>query len=149
MSIEGFIASYGVYALGFLTFIAVLGLPLSQEAMFIAGVAAHAPVVEAVIACSAGNCLACLINYTIGMLLRPKVRAKLESNTHGKRVMAWMERRGTWSLLASWLPIVGDPLTYAAGIAAIPLWRFMLLVFPLRTLRYYVLGYGMHFLNAT
>ncbi|MBF0348901.1 MAG: DedA family protein [Magnetococcales bacterium] len=37
-------------------------------------------------------------------------------------------RHGAWWLLLSWLPVIGDPLTFAAGVLRIPLARFLLLV---------------------
>jgi membrane protein YqaA with SNARE-associated domain len=53
-----------------------------------------------------------------------------------------MERWGVWSLLASWLPFVGDPLTVVAGTARIRLLWFILIVFGLRIIRYGVAIYG-------
>ena len=38
-------------------------------------------------------------------------------------------RYGVWSLLLSWLPIIGDPLCLASGILKIDFTRFSLLVF--------------------
>ena len=37
-------------------------------------------------------------------------------------------RFGCWSLLLSWSPVIGDPLTLIAGVMREPLWRFLLLV---------------------
>ncbi|NGZ06550.1 MAG: DedA family protein [Magnetococcales bacterium] len=38
----------------------------------------------------------------------------------GDRFRAW----GEWSLVLSWVPVIGDPLTFAAGLLGMPLWRF-------------------------
>ena len=35
---------------------------------------------------------------------------------------------GIWSLLFAWLPIVGDPLTFAAGVLRVRFLPFVLLV---------------------
>ena len=40
----------------------------------------------------------------------------------------WCARWGHWSLLGSWLPVIGDPLALAAGVLREPLWRFVLIV---------------------
>jgi len=45
---------------------------------------------------------------------------------------------GYWSLLLSWAPIVGDPLTLVAGVMKEPLWRFLVLVAFAKTARYAV-----------
>lgn len=39
-----------------------------------------------------------------------------------------INRYGVWSLLLSWLPIIGDPLTVVAGALRVGLLRFVLLV---------------------
>lgn len=44
------------------------------------------------------------------------------------RAQRWMERFGPYTLLLSWLPVVGDPLTLMAGVFRLRLWSFVLLV---------------------
>jgi len=55
------------------------------------------------------------------------------------RAQDWYGRRGWVSLFGSWLPIIGDPLTLAAGIMREPLWRFLLVVTAAKAGRYIVL----------
>jgi membrane protein YqaA with SNARE-associated domain len=45
-----------------------------------------------------------------------------------------------WSLLFSWLPIVGDPLCLAGGLLRIHFGVFLLLVFVGKLLRYGLLA---------
>jgi len=45
-----------------------------------------------------------------------------------ERAKVIYERFGAWSLLFSWLPVVGDPLTLLAGLAGLRLWIFLPLV---------------------
>jgi len=33
-----------------------------------------------------------------------------------------------WSLLFAWVPFIGDPLTFAAGVLRVNFWLFLLLV---------------------
>ncbi|MFS9605283.1 YqaA family protein, partial [Klebsiella pneumoniae] len=49
-------------------------------------------------------------------------------------------RWGHWTLLLSWVPIIGDPLTLVAGVMREPLWRFLLLVTLAKSVRYGVLA---------
>lgn len=56
------------------------------------------------------------------------------------RAQSWYQRRGKWSLLLSWVPIIGDPLTVAAGVMREPLPIFLLLVGIAKTGRYIVLA---------
>ncbi|MGB0661970.1 MAG: DedA family protein, partial [Mangrovicoccus sp.] len=49
-------------------------------------------------------------------------------------------RYGRWSLLASWVPIIGDPLTVVAGVLREPPLSFLLLVTLAKAGRYLVLA---------
>ena len=59
-------------------------------------------------------------------------------------------RYGVWSLLLSWLPIIGDALCLAAGILNVDFTRFSVLVFTGKLVRYVVVAWltlgGMRFL---
>ena len=57
-----------------------------------------------------------------------------------QRAQNWYRRYGKWSLLLSWAPIIGDPLTVAAGIMKEPLPVFLLLVTIAKVGRYVVLA---------
>jgi membrane protein YqaA with SNARE-associated domain len=56
------------------------------------------------------------------------------------RAAGWYRRWGRWSLLLSWAPVVGDPLTLAAGVLREPFLTFLLLVAIAKTGRYLVLA---------
>lgn len=57
------------------------------------------------------------------------------------RASSWYRRYGRWSLLASWVPIIGDPLTIVAGVLREPFWNFLALVAVAKTGRYLVLAW--------
>ncbi|EHH12639.1 membrane protein-like protein [Mesorhizobium amorphae CCNWGS0123] len=50
--------------------------------------------------------------------------------------MTWYRRYGRWSLLLSWAPFVGDPLTIVAGTLREPLWSFVAIVAVAKVARY-------------
>ena len=56
------------------------------------------------------------------------------------RATGWYDKYGRWSLLLSWAPIIGDPLTVVAGIMREPLPRFLLIVGIAKTARYVVVA---------
>ena len=94
------------------------------------------------IAASLGNVSGSLINYLLGWWAEsfqnrswfPVNQASLE------RAKGWYHRYGRWSLLLSWVPIIGDPITVAAGFLREPFWSFMLLVTLAKVGRYLVLA---------
>jgi membrane protein YqaA with SNARE-associated domain len=52
------------------------------------------------------------------------------------RAEAWYHRYGKWSLLVSWAPVVGDPLTVVAGVLREPFWSLTAIVTIAKTARY-------------
>jgi membrane protein YqaA with SNARE-associated domain len=58
------------------------------------------------------------------------------------RASAWFARWGLWSLLLSWVPVIGDPLTLAAGLLRVPFGRFLMLVAIGKALRYAAVAMG-------
>ncbi len=46
---------------------------------------------------------------------------------------------GAWVLLLSWAPVIGDPLTFIAGVLRYDLKRFVLIVFIAKGVRYALL----------
>ncbi len=136
---EECILTYGLPGLLAGAFLSGTMLPVSSETLLVAGVSFGLEPWEAVLWASIGNCAACLVNYGLGALLFHRMRARLTATRVGRLSLAWMEKYGTWTLAASWLPIVGDPITIVAGLARVRLAIFIMIVFSLRILRYAVL----------
>lgn len=53
-----------------------------------------------------------------------------------RKAEGWYHRYGRWTLLCSWMPIIGDPLTLVAGTLREPLPSFLLLVVLAKLGRY-------------
>ena len=88
-----------------------------------------------------GNVLGACINWLFGRYLLhfqyrnwfPINADKIASATkHYKRF-------GVWTLLFSWLPIIGDPLTLIAGIFQTKFWLFLFLVTIGKLSRYVII----------
>lgn len=91
---------------------------------------------------SAGNILGSLVNWMIGRGVerfrdRKWFPVSPEMLT---KAQGWYHRYGRWSLLLSWAPVIGDPLTVVAGVLREPLWSFLLLVTIAKIARYAVLA---------
>ncbi len=50
----------------------------------------------------------------------------------------WFQRYGVWSLLLSWVPLIGDPITFAAGFLHVRFSIFIVLVAIAKSARYAV-----------
>ena len=121
-------ALFGLFASAFL---AATILPFSSEAVLAAlTVADGADVLLLWAVASAGNVLGAVANWVLGRFCLtwrdrrwfPVRPAELE------RAQRWFGRYGQWSLLFAWVPIVGDPLTVAAGLLRVKLAWFLILV---------------------
>ena len=95
----------GLFASAFLS---ATVLPGSSE-IALAALVAHVPALApaAVLVATVGNTLGGMTSYAIGRALPAPPR--------DNRALALVRRYGTWVLLFSWLPVVGDALCIASG----------------------------------
>ncbi len=91
---------------------------------------------------SAGNVLGSVLNWLLGRGIE-RFRNKRwfpVKQDELSRAERWYQRYGKWSLLLSWAPVIGDPLTVVAGILREPFLPFLALVALAKTLRYLVVA---------
>ena len=127
----------------FSALIAATILPMQSESVLVGLLLASAyPVSTLIIVATVGNVLGSVINWYLGRyLLRFQQRRWFPcSGPQLSRAQNWYRRYGRWTLLGSWLPIVGDPLTVVAGVMREPLLPFLLLVTITKGTRYLVLA---------
>lgn len=127
---------YGAVGLCAAAFVGATLVPLSSEAAFVAAVAAGLAPATALLWATVGNTLGCLVNYALGRWGREAVGHKLRQTRAGRAAVRWLDRFGVPALLLSWLPVVGDPLTLAAGAARVRPVVFVPVVGGLRLARY-------------
>ena len=100
-------------------FLAATVLPMQSEAV-LAGllVAGNQPISALLLVASLGNIMGATVNWGLGRWLwQARDRRWFPANAAQlARAEAWYRRFGRWSLLFSWLPVVGDPLTRVAGL---------------------------------
>ncbi len=91
---------------------------------------------------SIGNILGSCINWWLGTRIeRFKDRRWFPVNKPSlEKAQLLYQRYGRWSLLLSWVPFIGDPLTIMAGILREKFLVFLLLVSVAKTGRYVVLA---------
>lgn len=129
-------------------FLSATFLPGQSEAVLAALVANQYPAAWLVAVASAGNTLGSLLNWLLGRgLERFRDRRWFPVGPGAlARAQRWYGRWGRWSLLLSWAPVIGDPLTLVAGVMRERLGVFLALVALAKTARYLVVaGAAMHF----
>jgi membrane protein YqaA with SNARE-associated domain len=118
-------------------------LPMQSEAL-LAGLllgGGHSVILLVTVA-SIGNILGSWINWWLGRYMENyKNRQWFPIKPDAlRRAQTWYRRYGRWSLLLSWLPVIGDPLTMIAGVLREPWWSFLLIVAVAKIGRYCVIA---------
>ena len=116
----------------------------AQSELVLAGllVAGNQPVWALLAVATVGNVLGSAINWGLGRSVerfqnRRWFPVKPEA-LH--KASGWYHRYGRWSLLLSWVPFIGDPLTLAAGVLREPFPSFIGIVTLAKLGRYLVLA---------
>jgi membrane protein YqaA with SNARE-associated domain len=118
-------------------------LPMQSEAV-LAGLllTGRYSAVWLVVTAGVGNILGSLVNWMLGRGIerfRQRRWFPVGEDTLD-RAQAWYRKYGKWSLLASWVPVVGDPITVVAGVLREPLPTFLLLVTVAKLGRYVIVA---------
>lgn len=124
-------------------FLASTLLPVSSEAVL--GVLATSldfDVYVLVAVATLGNTLGAVLNWVLGrFFLRWRDRKWFPIKPASMaRATAWFQRYGVWSMLLAWVPLIGDPLTFVAGVLRMNFWLFVLLVGAGKAARYVVVA---------
>ncbi|MEC9462014.1 MAG: YqaA family protein [Pseudomonadota bacterium] len=130
-------------ALFLAAFLAATIVPAQSEAVLVGLILADKqPLLLLLLVATAGNVLGSVVNWLLGRFIehfrdRPWFPVSPENLA---RAEAWFRRFGVWSLLLSWVPIIGDPLTVVAGVLKTPFLTFLALVTLAKAGRYIVLA---------
>lgn len=106
-------------------------MPLQSEAVLV-GLLLEAKysVFCIILIASTGNILGSCINWYLGLKLEHYKNKKWFPISEKKLIQAQAiyQKYGYWSLLLSWLPIIGDPITLIAGLLKENFTRFFIIV---------------------
>ena len=120
-------------------FLAATILPAQSEAVLVYHLSKMPEAWGALVAvATTGNVLGAVVNWGLGRFVTiyrdrrwfPVSPQKLN------RAEGHYRKFGRFSLLLSWVPFIGDPITVVAGVLREPLWSFLLLVTIAKSSRY-------------
>ncbi|MBY0541386.1 MAG: YqaA family protein [Arcobacteraceae bacterium] len=131
-----------VYLILFITsLISATLFPLGSEALLLYDIKEGYNLSLLLLFATIGNSLGSVINYFLGLkgeeYLIKKSLLKEEYIIKSKN---YFDKYGAFSILFSWLPIVGDPITFAAGILKYDFYKFLILVIVAKFSRYLFLA---------
>lgn len=110
-------------------FISATLFPLGSEALLLYDIKQGYNIYLLLLFATLGNVLGSCVNYYFGL----KGEEFLEEKNYLKKQKLqkyknFFDKYGSFSLLLSWAPLIGDPLTFIAGILKYDFKKFLLLV---------------------
>ena len=132
----------GYLSLFFMSFLASTLLPLGSEWLLVMMLVGGYDPLSSVAVATAGNYCGAVMTYLIGIwggswLIEKVLRVSPQQQDRGR---IYYQRFGVYSLLFSWLPIVGDPLCLVGGMVRVNFGLFSLLVAAGKLARYAVVA---------
>lgn len=121
----------------FSAFISATLIPFGSEALLIYDIKEGFNIIYLILIATLGNSLGSILNYFLGLkgeeFLLKKGLLKEKSILKSKN---YFDKYGSICILFSWVPIIGDPLTFIAGVLKFNLKLFILLVVIAKFSRY-------------
>jgi membrane protein YqaA with SNARE-associated domain len=118
-------------------FLSATLLPMGSEALLLYDISQNHSLLLLWIFATLGNTLGSMVNYWLGL----KGENYLEEKGHlsaqkMEKARGFFDTYGGWTLLLSWVPIIGDPLTFVAGVLRYNFKWFSLIVAVAKGTRY-------------
>ena len=133
----------GYFGLFLTAFGAATLLPMQSEAVLVGLLLTDRYAVWALLAvATTGNVLGSVLNWLLGHSIERYRHKRWFPVSEGKLEKAQQayHRFGRWSLLLSWVPIIGDPLCVAAGWLRLNPWLSALCIATGKFARYWVIA---------
>ena len=127
-----------VYLILFITaLISATLFPFGSEALLIYDIKEGYNIYLLLFFATLGNSLGSVINYFLGLKGEEYlINKKLLNEKYISKTKTYFDKYGFWSILFSWLPIIGDPITFVAGIVKYDFRKFLILVIIAKFSRY-------------
>lgn len=133
----------------FISLISATLIPMGSEALLLYKLSLDLNIYLLLLFATLGNSLGSIINYFLGLkgeeYLINKNIIKDKSILKGKK---YFDKYGAYCILLSWVPIIGDPITFVAGILKFDLKKFILLIFIAKGGRYLFIVFSYYIYNS-
>jgi len=127
-----------------ISFLAATILPFSSELTLVGLIAtSNYDNLLLLVVASFGNILGSVVNWVLGFYSRNLTTKKWFpfKDKQIENSSKWFSKFGKWSLLFAWVPVIGDPLTLAAGLLRVKFIEFVILVTIGKFSRYFLIYY--------
>jgi membrane protein YqaA with SNARE-associated domain len=121
----------------FSAFISATLFPLGSEALLIYDIKEGYNIYLLLFFATLGNSLGSILNYYLGLKGEEYlIEKKLLKEKYVDISKRYFDKYGFITILFSWLPIIGDPITFVAGILKYDFKKFVILVVISKFSRY-------------
>lgn len=135
-------------ALFLVSFFAATLLPIGSEWLLLVMLANQFSPLMSIALATLGNTLGSYVNFALGYWIKERIEKRKNGGGLGwEKAAKWYQKYGIWSLLFAWLPIVGDPLTFIAGMLKAKWLHAIILIFISKLGRYLLIYLGFLSLN--
>jgi len=126
----------------FSAFISATIFPMGSEALFIYYINQNLNIYILLFLATFGNSLGSVVNYWFGYNGEDYLeKKKILKSSQLNKYRDLFNKYGSFSLLLSWMPIIGDPITIVAGLLKYNIYKFILLVTFAKFFRYLFVAY--------
>ena len=132
------LAVYGYAGLFLASFLASTVLPFGSEALLLLLINKGFDPISVVMVASVGNYCGACTTYYIGLVGRKDLVEKYLSIPQQRldNTEKWFTKYGVYSLLFTWVPVIGDAITAMGGVMKLDFKTFSVLVFLGKLMRY-------------
>ncbi|MBA3887732.1 MAG: DedA family protein [Acidobacteria bacterium] len=123
------------------SFLAATVVPLGSEPALVVLIRQGYSFPAVVFVATLGNYLGACTTYGLGRAVAHVLRSETSSRT-AKRATELVVRYGAPALVLSWVPIIGDAIVVAAGVARMPFLPFSLWTVLGKAVRYLAVAWG-------
>ena len=132
----------GYLDLFIISFLSSTLLPFGSEGSLALHILQQYNIWIVILVATVGNYLGSFVNYYIGIKGRNTILHKIVhfKDKDIEKASKLFDKYGSWVLFFSWIPIIGDPLTFVAGILKYDFYKFTIFVFLGKLFRYIVVA---------
>ncbi len=138
---QSILLNFGYPGLFLASFLASTILPFGSEGIMAYLIKSKFNLFTVVIVASIGNFLGSCTSYYIGLAGRPYIKYLRIEPHEIENAQKYFTRYGSFVLLFTWVPIIGDVLTVTGGLLRLRFWIFSVFVFTGKFLRYLAVAY--------
>ncbi|MCX9013066.1 MAG: DedA family protein [Candidatus Methanoperedens sp.] len=141
-SLENMLLEYGYAGLFLASFLAATVLPFGSEGLVVLLVSKEFNAFSVVLVASIGNFLGACTSYYIGLKGRSYIEKYLSIEPGEiRKAEIYFSKYGSYVLLFTWLPLIGDALTVVSGLLRLKFSIFSIFVFTGKFMRYLFVAY--------